>query len=70
MNMKRLLRITLKLITLPIFLIVMPLQIAVGYGMVFGDWLNDKKPDQWYSTRDMLNEDIDYFKNYFKNLFK
>lgn len=43
MNMKRLLRITLKLITLPIFIIVMPLQIAVGYGMVFGDWLNDKK---------------------------
>lgn len=66
--LKRILRVTLKLITLPFVLLIMPLQIGVGYGMIFGEWLNDKKPDPF--LRDMLNEDIDYFKNYFKNIFK
>lgn len=66
--LKRILRVTLKLITVPFVLLIMPLQIGVGYGMIFGEWLNDKKPDPF--LRDMLNEDIDYFKNYFKNIFK
>lgn len=66
--LKRIVRVTLKLITLPIYLVIAPTQLAVGYGMIFGDWLNEKKPNPF--LRDMLNEDIDYFKNYFKNIFK
>lgn len=67
--MKRLLRIIVKLIGLPFFLITFPFMYLMSLGFVFQEWLFENA-DRFYSHKEHHQDYLKGCKEYLKNIFK
>lgn len=66
--MKKLIRVTVKLLATPLFLIWIMMMLATGYAWKFADWAWERSDFEKGVTRDTHQHFVDIFKQWFTQL--